>query len=381
MKPDNPFTTIRNTARMRAGPSRLALDGPSPRAFTLVELLVVITIIGILIALLLPAVQAAREAARRMQCANNLKQIGLALHNFESQSKTFPPGIPARWRFCSSNLGTPPMQSPTYEWTYFLHLLMPFVEQQGYYDALRGPEFDLKARWISPYPWWPPVVINMPLPMFLCPSDGFGGDIIEAFGGKTGSTYGGVQLAKSNYLGIFSGLEDGHNWNSDPGYTLANEPIAVARDDLPSTPLSDMRAFFRPYYGRSIAEIKDGLSNTMAVAEYLKGVDEWDARGAFWTNWAGCQTLYVTLGPNSKAPDSLADYPGFCPSDNSTNEPSLNLPCTQAGPLYASPRSRHSGGVNVVFGDASVHFISESIDITTWRNLGFIADGFAPGGF
>src|SRR5574340_676005 len=108
--------------------------------FTLVELLVVITIIGILIALLLPAVQAAREAARRLQCGNNLKQLGIALQTFESQYETFPPGIMGKTR-ASGN-----------EWPCYLHFLLPYMEQTSYFEAIHGPRFDVGVPWNVPPP-------------------------------------------------------------------------------------------------------------------------------------------------------------------------------------------------------------------------------------
>ena len=103
-----------------------------------------------------------------------------------------------------------------------------------------------------------------------------------------------------------------------------------------------------------------------------------DTRGEFYTNRAGCQFLYVTLGPNSRAPDNLLSWhPGFCPPDGSRNRPKQNLPCTPGDTdvNYASPRSRHPGGVNVLFGDGSVHFIQDAVDSTTWQGLGWMADG------
>jgi prepilin-type N-terminal cleavage/methylation domain-containing protein/prepilin-type processing-associated H-X9-DG protein len=307
-------------------------------AFTLVELLVVITIIGILIALLLPAVQAAREAARKMQCGNNLKQIGIAMHSFESEHGTFPVGIVTR--------GTPTPKG-TGDWGYLLHYLLPYLEQQAYYDAIHGPKFDLANPWGDPTTWAALSVQKTTVPSFLCPSDFFGGSLCD-----WGSS---VHLMKGNYIGIFSGLNDGDCYHG----TIA------AR-----------QAVFRYTKGRTVADISDGTSNTMAVAEYLKGVDEKDYRGQIWSGRAGLQFLYVTLGPNSISPDLLCS--SFCPGGGSPNEPSQNLPCRTGDFIdnnYASPRSRHPGGVNAVFCDASVHFIQDSIDTRVWRNLGWIADG------
>jgi prepilin-type N-terminal cleavage/methylation domain-containing protein/prepilin-type processing-associated H-X9-DG protein len=333
------------------------------RGFTLVELLVVITIIGILIALLLPAVQAAREAARRAQCTNNLKQIGLALHNFESQSRAFPPGTIARFRFSYGYQTNGGVSSGGPEWPYFLHYLLPFLEQRPFYDAVGGPQFNLPPPWDTPAAW-PTAVQNVSFPMFMCPSDFLGGNSAVNFFGTTQTTQ--FMMPKSNYLGIFSGLQDGDNYDAN----------LIFQSCIPTH-----RATFQPYKGTTIAEIKDGTSNTMAVAEYLKGVDVNDERGNFYTNRAGCQFLYVTLGPNSTAQDNISHF--FCPTGGSPDDLSNNLPCTAGGDTanYASPRSRHAGMVNALFCDGSVHSIQNGIDMTTWQHLGWIADGAVPGQF
>jgi prepilin-type processing-associated H-X9-DG protein/prepilin-type N-terminal cleavage/methylation domain-containing protein len=314
--------------------------------FTLVELLVVITIIGILIALLLPAVQSAREAARRTQCSNNLRQIGLAMHNFESSNGTFPPGIKAKSHFSYD------YANGGYEWTYFLHMLLPYVEQQALYDALDGPRFNLPNPWTAPSQWPAGLMDTTKMPQLLCPSDGMGTSQAKTWWTKAGP----FGYARSNYLGIFSGLDDNEGFVAIP---------------------IGQRAVFRCAMGTRISEISDGTTNTMAIAEYLTGVDEKDSRGMFWTNRSGCQSLYVTLGPNSNAADDICNV--FCPNGGTPNEPTLNLPAAVSSDYFdknhASPRSRHGGGVNVAFCDGSVQFLQDSIDINTWRSLGWIDDG------
>ena len=321
----------------------------SLHGFTLVELLVVITIIGILIALLLPAVQAAREAARRMQCSNNLKQIGVALHNFASAQGTFPAGV-----LSAKRMYTTP--TDLNEWVYFLLQLLPYLEQDGYCQAVDGPKFSLPPPWQVTLPNWDrwQKVNGLTLPMFQCPDDPVNGDMSLIATN--------LRVSKGNYLGIFSGRNDG-----DGAWSATNHP--ATRCALKE------HAVFAYGKGTAFSDITDGTSNTMAVTEYLKGIDEEDMRGVFWTSRAGCQTLQVyQQGPNSSVQDSL--YSGFC--STADNQPSLNLPCNGTGgddASYAGARSRHSGGVNAVFCDGSVHFIQDSIAIDCWRHLGWIADG------
>jgi prepilin-type processing-associated H-X9-DG protein len=332
--------------------------------------LVVITIIGILIALLLPAVQAAREAARCAQCSNNMKQIGLGLLNFESQKGTFPPGVMSKTRW-----GANYDADGGYAWTYLLHFILPYLELDAYYAAIGGPQF--KTDLSSDLSLWT-AVNDVGLAALWCPSDAIGDNGFLQCPDASGKIY---LFPKSNYLGIFSGINDGDGAYSARLYVDAGYYLDPKR-----------RAVFRYGSGVPLADITDGTSNTIAVAEYLKGMDSRDARGNFYTNRAAAQMLYVTFGPNSMAGDNLTTW--WCSVDSGTpDDPSNNLPCVNGDDSanYASSRSRHPGGVNTVFCDGSVHFISDSVDSYvptddppdtrlpgTWQRLGWIADGYTP---
>lgn len=314
--------------------------------FTLVELLVVIAIIAVLVGLLLPAVQSAREAARRIQCATTSKQLGVALHSYAGVANTLPPGIKSRSRFSYS------YSNGGWEWTCYLHYLLPYLEEQAFFDALDGPRFNLPNPW-SGAPW-PAVTNRTNIRAFLCPSDIGPGYCVADL--PAGQVY-----SKTNYQGFFAGLADGQT-ESAPPFVQAGPPPGQA-------------AAFRYGIGVKMTEVVDGLSKTMVFGEYLRGLNEMDARGSPGTNRAGSQFIYVTLTPNSSAPDMSINHRGFCPSDGSANRPALNLPCTIGADTYASPRSRHRGGVNVTLCDGSVRFIVDGISLAVWRNLGWMNDG------
>jgi prepilin-type N-terminal cleavage/methylation domain-containing protein/prepilin-type processing-associated H-X9-DG protein len=308
------------------------------RGFTLVELLVVIAITGILVALLLPAVQAAREAARRSQCTNNLKQIGLALHNYHDVHKSFPIGTVA----------VPP-QFGNMEWPNYLVAILPFCEQQPLYEGFAVMLSQPTAR-----PWtvaFPAQVQDKAVSNYLCPSDGKGGGLNTLYVSR---------LFKSNYLGIYSGM---------------NEQDAIDEADPAASFDVGQRGAFG--FNRSVKfrDILDGMSNTLVAAEHLTGIDERDTRGWPWTARAGRQMLHVQLTPNTNIPDESIPYDGFCLAQN--NLPELNLPCigVWATTNNVAARSRHPGGVNGLLGDGSVDFFSETIDVALWRSLGWISDG------
>jgi prepilin-type N-terminal cleavage/methylation domain-containing protein/prepilin-type processing-associated H-X9-DG protein len=328
--------------------------------FTLIELLVVIAIIAVLIALLLPAVQAAREAARRAQCVNNLKQLGLAIHNYESAHTMLPlgrvwgplPGI----LFPSFFVG----EQNT---TWFTQMLVQF-EQQGLYNAynfsigIDGPVggdgmpigFAINST-----------VYGTKLGAFQCPSDNdrtlnliwpTNGYVIVGTRGNYVVSWGNTQWAQQNSAG---------------GTGTLNLPVVYQ----PSA------------FGHSsvrLASITDGTSNTIFTAECLQGQDN-DVRGAVWTLAAMFMSRFT---PNSSRDYyGVADPPagggdrigqGFC-----VNDPGGMLPCTVVPypflDMYSASRSRHPGGVNTGFGDGSVHFVKNSINPVVWIGLNTIQGG------
>ena len=226
------------------------------KGFTLVELLVVIAIIGILVGLLLPAVQAAREAARRMQCSNNLKQLGLAMHNYENAHRIFPSG----YIRTSGGAG----------WGWGA-LVLPFIEQQAMNDQLQVTRANLDTILATP-PANMTVLMQTPLSSFRCPSDtGSDGDILPlAPRGRNAFNPGGIQPAVANYKGSAGILSPQH----EPG----GSGQAVPRDS---------RGVFVGNVKVRIADVSDGTSNTIAIGE----ADTLIRRGGAWVGIRSGNTM------------------------------------------------------------------------------------------
>ena len=321
--------------------------GPhSRRGFTLVELLVVIAIIGILVSLLLPAVQSAREAARRTQCSNNLKQIGVALHNYHDTHMSFPPGG-------LHHSGTGQSGSSTSWRCSWLLLLLPMLEQQALYNEY---DFNIRARDGGPNV----AVVGTYINTLICPSAGRRTDLDRwemALGVKP-------LFAKGNYAACFSA-----------GSAYAQGAFRGDRMHI------DRAAFNAAWhYGANFAEITDGTSNTVVCAEILNSASSNDDRGA-WAYPSGSFFsggnhsdigLDVRLPPNGNAlDDRRKDKPSFC------NAPATdkNLRCSaNTSRSNVAARSMHPGGVHALQGDASVRFVTNEIDLNAWVHMLCIHD-------
>ncbi len=304
--------------------------------FTLVELLVVIAIIGILIALLLPAVQSAREAARRMQCSNNLKQIGLALHNYHAAHGVFPPGGITKIPKSTCLLAGVEGSDGGAPWSVFI---LPFLEQMSQYN-----QYDFKKSFASL--WWEQSAGNhtvqfRPNSAFQCPSDPVSsGDRCNTNyfacqgGGATPKCHGSASIGRAFF---------------DNGLFHNNSSV-------------------------KIEQIRDGSSNVFMVGETnLCPLEEGQAGGPY-GSWDSA--LRVTSGTYTFPMNLSGAMYGI-----NTQYKSYNPLRTFTGNVAAATfGSHHPGGCNFAMADGSVHFLSENMDINSYRSLGIRDDGLPLGG-
>jgi prepilin-type N-terminal cleavage/methylation domain-containing protein/prepilin-type processing-associated H-X9-DG protein len=309
---------------------RILMNHRKRSGFTLIELLVVIAIIAVLIALLLPAVQAAREAARRSQCVNNLKQIGLAVMNYESSNLSLPAG-------CKFQV-----------WGTWAVFILPYIEQGSMYNA-----------WNS-----------------------LGDYTANATGGLTALRYSGAANTttttnrvssywcpsdtRSNPLGGIASYNYVANYGNTSITTAANTTTAPSLTyngfTYGGAPFIDM------YLGSvTLASINDGLSNTMFHSECDEGQDgptgQYDLRG--FIHWWEGAFFETSLTPNSSQPDQMQSA-SYCYPNYLGNPPCVG---SATNNYVHAARSRHPGGVNTLMGDGSVRFIKNSISIYSWQAL------------
>jgi prepilin-type N-terminal cleavage/methylation domain-containing protein/prepilin-type processing-associated H-X9-DG protein len=313
--------------------------------FTLIELLVVIAIIAILIGLLLPAVQKVREAAARMSCSNNLKQIGLGVMNYESTYGYFTPG--------DSRLGA---------YGTWQVAILPYVEQDNifklysnYNDILNNGTNNYASTANLP-------VVQQTIKMFTCPSDSMAGQ----------NPFGTNRITKHNYLINFGNtvrrqFNAAYPVGCTGGTTIGNTAGCVTYGGAPfrlNAPngTTNTQQFVR------ITEITDGTSNTLMASEGLQGGLN-DTRGMTW--WGPGAAFHTYNVPNSSAADRIQTGGGCL------NQPTMNRPCVidTAGDNQLAARSGHSGGVNAAMCDGSVRFYTNSITVQTWRSLGTTVGG------
>ncbi len=353
---------------MHFAPRTRIAASSSRSGFTLIELLVVIAIIAILIALLLPAVQQARESARRTQCKNNLKQIGLSLHNHLDAHGSFPPGYlcydeSARrfkaggWQDDVNEVG--------FAW---LTMLLPYVEEMGRWNNVCDCHDDRKE-------------IGTHNPSDHCESSAaFGnvGRVTPTFlkcpsSPVTSKLFNGISLealSKGNYAGSW-GSGNMLSWESTETIGAFGAYFVDQKKIAPADGGSGDR--FQHSQGTRPGDITDGMSNTVAVSEIIgtdgngAGANSNDLRGVWFNHGMGASIFSAMTTPNARVPDVIPSCDTTISGDSSPY-----LKCTEnntTADVNAAARSFHTGGVNATMCDGSVRFVSENIDGVLWKAL------------
>lgn len=351
---------------------------------TAVELIVAIAILGILAALLLPAIQSAREAARRTSCMNNLKQIGLALHSYDDAHSCLPLGTVTRYPsvqaafdvlFSQGGVFSSQLATPETPW---LVPLLPYLEQ-----GTAAARFDANAGTFGYVDLKPPFLLSglnanadvlaLAVPVLRCSSDRYSPflyDTNELIGQPIGAPV--AECSRGNYAANWGNTTWEQNADldgdrvADPGVTFYMAPFGRGR----STRLS---------------EVRDGLSSTVFVSEVANGV-KIDARGAVLTPLPGGSLYMSRLTPNGShdhynfAAEGSGDQMPFPATCNAASQ----IPCrfdARRFTAFAGARSRHLGGVHSLTGSGSVRFVSNSVDGWIWISAHSIAQGAPVGEF
>lgn len=321
------------------------------RGFTLVELLVVVAIIALLMGLLLPAVQSAREAARRTQCGNNARQIAIAMLSHHTSMQSFPFGqnYPLR------QLGN--TQKDRQCW---FHELLPFVEQQPLRDGLVAHLATGGSGWWTPNRW-------VPIPTFMCPSDPASP---KAITGGWSESPGGQPENSQGFHGNYAACSG--DTANNPNSMADNDPDGIRRSGLfigSPSPTAPRRL--------SLDHCRDGASNTLLVGEIVLKADlnpgsqvsggnsasqQHDNRGRYWNVHFGYSLFSTLHSPNTSVGDRLP----WCVADPAA------APCQAlaADNVVLSLRSRHPGGGHGALADGAVRFFTDAIDPVAYRGLG-----------
>jgi prepilin-type N-terminal cleavage/methylation domain-containing protein/prepilin-type processing-associated H-X9-DG protein len=303
------------------------------RGFTLIELLVVIAIIAILVALLLPAVQQAREAARRTQCRNNLKQIGLAIHNYADAHRVLPPGLTISYALTKMSCPFPTSTHPPF-------FLLAYLDQTALANQFNWNEGPLCLNGETANL----AIITAKIPVYVCPSD-VDGQFTGAASIPNHPPY-----TKINYGGC---------WGS------------ITAQQAPTQPAG--RGAFGVNSSVRFADITDGASNTVVYSELLKTAPA-DLRATL-ADWTYSR-FSSGLMPNDTNGDQMPNFHAiFCTSRPAQNEPCQLIAVPTVGDIHQAARSRHEGGVHALWADGAVRFVSENLDRTLWRAISTIGGG------
>ncbi|HVJ66723.1 MAG TPA: DUF1559 domain-containing protein [Caulifigura sp.] len=319
------------------------------RGFTLIELLVVIAIIAILIALLLPAVQQAREAARRTQCKNHLKQLALALHNYESTFRAFPPGY--LWNSSVTDAAT---RQRTYGWGV---MVLPQVEQGDLYAQLKTESLAMRTLFVDPVQR---PLLQVALQFFRCPTDIGSSHTGEGPNGTPTTNEhnvgNGWSVARSNYVGVYG-------YNGDPISLPGNTTLGVWGES-PGDGI-----FYRDSSTR-IRDVTDGTSNTLFIGERAYKVP-----GSPFIAGAG-----TYIGVNNNEVVSSSTWGCAHAVTGSVAFP-INNSISDNFRVRHAFSSAHSGGAQFSLSDGSVRFLSQNIDDSNYRRLGQRRDAEVIGEF
>ena len=342
------------------------------RGFTLIELLVVIAIIAVLIALLLPAVQQAREAARRSQCKGNLKQLGLALNNYEGTAKVFPPALIGSGRYNNAAYYTAPSEMRVKNTTGWA-LLLPYMDKSAEYKKYNFNECSsmsspYSAAWVAGVDTTNEAIYSANYALLNCPSDSSAGLQRTNAPGVATNFYTQRNARRTSYLwatGVFT------EYNANYGSLLTDSRLGTFGNDGAAT----------------TAMIRDGLSNTVAIGESWGGPFKTDPNN--YGPWG-------LNGTHTSIHGRVVGNPNLGSSDPSWTDPAHACTCIRYGKLnfdndlnplngrqvYAWQfASGHTGGGHFLMNDGTVRFISDNVEYRTFALLNYIRDNKPLGNF